>query len=70
MCDVLMRPVNGGLWQKLIVEHRSSNKLVADSILEGAVDLWTTAVAVEHLEHFYFPDAVHIELGPSTIDSH
>lgn len=64
------RPVDGGLPEQLIIQHCSSNKLVADAVLEAAVDLWTAAVGVEDLEHLHLPVPVHIELRHSAVQSH
>lgn len=63
-------PVDGGLPQQLVVQHRSSDKLVADAVLEAAVDLGTTAVGVEHLEHLHLPVTVHVELCHFAVQTH
>lgn len=64
------RPVDGGLPEQLIIQHCSSDKPVADAILEAAVDLWTAAVGVEDLKHLHLPVPVHKELRPSAVQSH
>lgn len=42
----LCRPVNRRLLEEHIIQHNSSDKLIADAIVETAVQLWTTAVFV------------------------
>ena len=64
------RPVDGGLPQQLIIQHRPSDKLVADAVLEAAVDLWTTPMGVEDLEHFHLSVPVHIQLRHFAVQSH
>lgn len=64
------RPVDGGLPEQLIIQHRSSNKLIADAILEAAVDLRTTAVGMEDLEHLHLAVPVHEELCHFAVQTH
>lgn len=63
-------PVDGGLLQQLVLQHSSSNELVADAVLKAAVDLWTAPVSVEHLEYLHLPFPVHVELRHSAVQSH
>lgn len=56
--------------EELIVQDCSPHKLVANAVLEAAVDLGAAAVGVENLEHLYLPVPVHIELRHSAVQSH
>lgn len=56
--------------EELILQHCSSNKLIADAILEAAVDLRTTAVSMEDLEHLHLPVPVQVKLRHSSVQSH
>ena len=64
------RPVDGRLPEQLVLQHGPSDKLVADAVLEAAVDLRTAAVGVEDLEHLHLPAPVHVELRHSAVQSH
>lgn len=65
-----MGPVDGGLPQQLVFQHRPSHKLVADAVLEAAVDLRAAAVAVEHLQHLHLAVPVHVELRHLAVQTH
>lgn len=65
-----MWPVDGGLPEQPVIQHRSSDKLVADAVLEAAVDLWTAAMGMKNLEHLHLLVPVHVELRHSAIQSH
>lgn len=56
--------------EQLIIQHCSSDKLVADAILEAAVDLRTTPMGMEDLKHLHLPVPVHKELRHSAVPSH
>lgn len=66
----LQGPVDGGLPEQLVIQHRSSKKLVADAIPEAAVDLRTTAMGVKDLEHLHLLVPIHVELRHFAIQSH
>lgn len=56
--------------EQLIIQDRSLNKLVADSILKAAVDLWATAVSVEELKYLQLPFPVDVEFRHPAIQPH
>lgn len=68
--NISWQPVDGWLPQQLVVQHRSSNELVADAVLKAAVDLWTAAMGVEHLEYLHLPLPVHVQLRHSAVQPH
>lgn len=70
MKSVLAEPVDGGLLEQLIIQNCSLHILIADSILKSAIDLRTTPMSMEDLEHLNFADPVHKELCHSAVQSH
>lgn len=53
-----------------VVQNLSLNKLVADSILEAAVDLRTTAVTVKQLKNLQLTFPVDEELCHPAVEPH
>lgn len=53
-----------------VVQNLPLNKLVTNSILEAAVDLRTTAVAVEQLKNLQLTFSVHKEFCHPAIEPH
>lgn len=66
----LLSPVDGRLADQRVVQDGSWNKLVADAVLEGAVDLRPTSVGVEQLEHLHLSLPVHVQLRHAAVDPH
>lgn len=66
----LLSPVDGRLSDQRGIQNGPWNKLVADAVLKGAVDLWTTAVRMEQLDHLHLSLPVHVELRHSAVESH
>lgn len=53
-----------------VIQNLPLNKLVADSILEAAIDLRTTAVTVEQLKNLQLAFPVNEELCHPAIEAH
>lgn len=53
-----------------VIQNLPLNKLVADSILEAAVDLRTTAVTVKQLKNLQLTFPVYEELRHPAIEPH
>lgn len=66
----LLSPVDGRLADERVIQNASWNKLVADAVLEGTVDLWATSVRMEELKHLHLSLPVHVELRQPAEESH
>lgn len=56
--------------EQLIVQDCSPNKLIADSVLKAAVDLWAAAVSVEELKYLQLPFPVDVEFRHPAVQPH
>lgn len=56
--------------EQLIIQDCSPNKLIADSVLKAAVDLWAKAVSVEELKYLQLPFPVDVEFRHPAVQPH
>lgn len=64
------RPVDGRLSDYLVIQRCSLNEFVADAILKTTVDLRTTSMSMEELEHLHLLVSVQVEFRHLAIQSH